>query len=201
VLVETCPQYLTLTKDVFDGKTGCLYATCPPVKLASDVKALWAGLNSGLINTIGTDHCAFSAADKMKCAGDFRKLRFGMPGVETSLSVVYSEGVAKRRITVQKLVEVMSENPAKIFGLFPRKGTIAQASDADITIFDPAKKWTVKSGECVTLAGWSPYEGMKLTGKTETTILRGKIIYDKGGFTSENGYGKFQKRKGGKFVC
>ena len=201
ILIETCPQYLMLTKSVFEKKAGYLFATCPPVKLPSDNAALWNGLKTSLIKTIGTDHCAFSKSDKMKCAGDFRKLRFGMPGVETSFAILYSEGVVKKRITLNKLIEITSENAAKIFGLYPKKGAIKPGSDADIIIFDPLKKWTVRYEDLNTRCGWTPYEGMKITGKTVITILRGKIIFKNGEFLSENGYGKFQKRKGGMFLC
>jgi len=124
VMLETCPQYLMLTNSVFKKKNGCLFATCPPVKLPSDNDALWTGLKDGSVRTVGTDHCAFSKSDKLTCAGDFRKLRFGMPGVETSLEILHSEGVVKKRISFKKLVEITSENAAKIFGLYPKKGAI-----------------------------------------------------------------------------
>ncbi|PIU82902.1 MAG: dihydropyrimidinase [Elusimicrobia bacterium CG06_land_8_20_14_3_00_38_11] len=194
VIVETCPQYLVLNKNVFEKKDGYLFATCPPVKLPSDNKALWEGIKSGIVKTVATDHCAFSKKDKQKAKNDFRNLRFGMPGVETSFPILFSEGVVKKRITLEKLARVTSQNPAKIFGLYPKKGCIKIGSDADLTIFDPKVKWRIDYRKLNTDCGWSPYQNMKITGKTVMTLLRGKIIYDNGKFTSGSGYGKFLKR-------
>jgi len=102
---------------------------------------------------------------------------------------------------LNKLVELMCANPAKIFGMYPQKGTIARGSDADIVIFDPACEWTIKYENLSTRCGWTPYEGLKIRGKVLTTVLRGKIIYDKGTYLSECGYGKFIKRNGGNKLC
>jgi len=194
VIIETCPQYLVLNKNVFEKKDGYLFATCPPVKLQSDNKALWEGIKNGNVKTVATDHCAFSKSDKQKAKNDFRNLRFGMPGVETSFPILFSEGVVKKRITLKKLAEVTSQNPAKIFGLYPKKGCIKIGSDADLTIFDPKVKWRIDYTKLNTNCGWSPYQNMKITGKTVMTLLRGKIIYAQGKFTSVRGYGKFLKR-------
>ncbi|HAX61563.1 MAG TPA: dihydropyrimidinase [Elusimicrobia bacterium] len=195
VTIETCPQYLILNKKVFEKKDGYLFATCPPVKLPSDNKALWEGLKNGTVKTVATDHCAFSKKDKQKAENDFRKLRFGMPGVETLFPVLFSEGVVKKRITLKKLAQVTSQNPAKIFGLYPKKGCIKTGSDADLTIFDPKIKWRIDYKKLYnTNCGWNPYQNMKITGKPVMTLLRGKIIYDNGKFMSDSGYGKFLKR-------
>lgn len=194
VIIETCPQYLVLNKNVFEKKDGYLFATCPPVKLPSDNKALWDGLKNDTVKTVATDHCAFSKKDKQKAKNDFRNLRFGMPGVETSFPILFSEGVVKKRITLKKLTEVTSQNPAKIFRLYPKKGCIKIGSDADLTIFDPKVKWRIDYKKLNTNCGWSPYQNMKITGKTVMTLLRGKIIYDNGKFTSVSSYGKFLKR-------
>ncbi|MBI5573957.1 MAG: dihydropyrimidinase [Elusimicrobia bacterium] len=194
VIIETCPQYLVLNKNVYEKKDGYLFATCPTLKLPSDNKALWEGLKTGTVKTVATDHCAFSKKDKQKAKNDFRNLRFGMPGVETLFPILFSEGVVKKRITLKKLVQVTSQNPAKIFGLYPKKGCIKIGCDADLTIFDPKMKWRIDYRKLNTNCGWSPYQNMKITGKTVMTMLRGKIIYDNGKFTSDSGYGKFLKR-------
>jgi dihydroorotase-like cyclic amidohydrolase len=115
----------------------------------------------------------------------------GAPGVETLLPVLFSEGVLKGKISVPLLARLLAENPAKIFGLFPKKGTLVPGSDADIVILDPGKKWIVKGEGLRSNAGWTPYEGMEVTGKVETTIVRGKIIFEEGNVIGEKGYGRF----------
>jgi dihydroorotase-like cyclic amidohydrolase len=114
-----------------------------------------------------------------------------MPGVELLFPILFSEGVAKEKISISVLTKVLMENPAKIFGLFPKKGTLIPGSDADMVVFDPEKKWTVLKNELHPNVGWSPYEGMELTGKVDMTIVRGKIVFNKGETTAPKGYGRF----------
>jgi dihydropyrimidinase len=129
--------------------------------------------------------------------GDFTKIPYGLPGVETLLPTMYSAGVGKKRFSVNKLVSLLSTNPAKLFGLYPQKGTIATGSDADIVIFDPNKKVTIDYKNLMTKCDWSPFQGMKLTGYPKTVISRGEIIAEDGKFTGKTGRGSFLKRKPG----
>jgi len=195
VFAETCPHYLLLDDSVFKRKNGYLYATCPQVKKKSDSKKLWQGLKEGTISVIATDTCTFKKKDKSKWKGDFTKIPYGLPGVETLLPLMYTFGVGKKRISLNQLVKLTSLNPAKIFGLYPQKGTIKIGSDADLVIFDPKKKITLSHKNLHTNCDWSPYEGFKLKGYPTLTISRGKIVYKNGKFKGKIGHGKFVTRK------
>jgi dihydropyrimidinase len=195
VYAETCPQYLLLDESVFKRKNGHYYATCPQVKKKQDNERLWQGLVQGDIQVIATDTCTLTTQQKDLWKGDFRKIPCGLPGVETMLPLMYTEGVGTRRFTVNHLVSLISTNPAKIFGLYPQKGTIAPGSDADITVFDPNKKVTIHAKNLQTNCDWSPYEGWQLEGYPDTTISRGKIIVSDGKFIGKRGYGRFLKRQ------
>ena len=139
VYAETCPQYLTMTRELYDlpGFEGARYVISPPLREHRDNEALWQALSNGEIQTVATDHCAFTLKQKELGLHDFRKIPGGMPGVETRGLVMYSEGVVHGRITLDKMCEVLCENPAKLYGLYPRKGVICEGSDADIVILDP----------------------------------------------------------------
>ncbi len=145
VYAETCPHYLLLDDSVFKRPDGHLYATCPQVKKKADSRKLWQGLKDGTISTIATDTCTFTRRQKDRWRGDFTKIPYGLPGVETLLPLVYTFGVGKGRISENRMVEVLSTNPARLFGMYPQKGTIRIGSDADLVIFDPKKKITYLS--------------------------------------------------------
>jgi dihydropyrimidinase len=195
VYAETCPQYLLLDDDVFKGENGHLYATCPQIKKPHDSERLWKGLANGDVQIIATDTCTFNTKQKAAWNGDFRKIPFGMPGVETMVPLMYTEGVGKRGFTVNQLVSLVSTNPAKLFGMYPEKGTISIGSDADLVVFDPDKKVTIKAENLQTNCDWSPFEGWKLVGYPSTTISRGTVVAEDGKFVGEVGYGRFLKRK------
>lgn len=196
VYAETCPQYLLLTDEVFkDRKTGHLYATCPQIKTKKDNERLWQGLEDGEIAVVSTDTCTFTKKQKAMWRGDFTKIPYGLPGVETLLPSIYTHGVLKGRFSINRFVSLISTNPAKLMGLYPRKGTIAVGSDADITIIDPHKRKTVDYKELVTNCDWSPYQGMKFAGFAETTICRGIVVVENGKFVGKEGYGKFIPRR------
>ncbi|MEQ8172895.1 MAG: dihydropyrimidinase [Candidatus Eremiobacterota bacterium] len=195
VFAETCPQYLLLDDEVFKRENGHWYATCPQVKKKKDRTRLWDGLVRKEIDVIGTDTCTFTTAQKNAWHGDFTKIPYGLPGVETMVPLIYSEGVAKGRISLNRFVSIVSTNPAKIFGLYPQKGTIVPGADADIIIFDPKKETIIHPELLQTNCDWSPYEGMTVTGQPYMTICRGKIVAEKGKFTGQTGYGRFLKRK------
>ncbi|MHA2043074.1 MAG: dihydropyrimidinase [Candidatus Thorarchaeota archaeon] len=194
VFAETCPQYLLLDDEVFKGENGHLYATCPQIKKPHDSERLWQGLMNGDVQIVATDTCTFTTEQKAAWNGDFTKIPFGMPGVETMVPLMYTEGVGKRGFTVNQLVALVSTNPAKLFGMYPEKGTIVIGSDADV-VFDPEKKVTIRAENLQTNCDWSPFEGWKLVGYPAVTISRGKVVAEDGKFVGEVRHGKFLKRK------
>jgi len=196
VYAETCPQYLLLDDEVFkDPRTGHLYATCPQVKKKEDGARLWQGLTNNELALISTDTCTFNTEQKAIWQGDFTKIPYGMPGVETLLPSAYTEGVLGNRFDLNHFVRLISTNPAKLMGLYPRKGTLAVGSDADIIIVDPRKKKTIDWRELATNCDWSPYQGMEMAGFPETTISRGKVVVQNGEFVGAKGHGRFVKRQ------
>ena len=195
VFAETCPQYLLLEDDLFKKENGHLYGTCPQIKKEEDINRLWEALGNGEIDTIATDTCTFDTKQKAMWEGDFTKIPFGMPGSELMIPLTYSYGVRKRKINLNQFVHYQSTNPAKIFGMYPEKGSLQVGTDADILVFDPRKNVTIDYQNLETNCDWSPYQGWKLKGYPNTTILRGKIIAKDGRFTGNIGYGKFIKRK------
>jgi len=194
VLAETCAQYLVLDESVFSGKDGHLYATCPQVKKPRDQKRLWAGLAAGEICSISTDSCTFNRKQKAMWKGDWTKIPMGMPGLETLLPIVYTHGVLKRRLTVNQFVEKCCTAPARIMGLYPRKGTLQVGSDADITIIHPTKKRKVDWRKMQTNCDWSPFQGWELAGFAEHAFCRGRQVVENYKFVGRNGHGRFIPR-------
>ena len=197
VYAETCPQYLLLDESRYelDNNEGLKYIMSPPLRSIKNCKALWKGIKDGNIKTVGTDHCPFSFnKDKQQGKDDFTKCPNGVPGVEERIPLMFSEGVMKGKIDINKFVEVCCTNPAKIFGLYPKKGTIAIGSDGDITIIDPKKEVTLTQKNLHSNVDYTAYEGFKLRGYPIYTILRGKIIAKDGEFVGEKGYGIYLKR-------
>lgn len=195
VLVETCPQYLLLDASVYtDSIEAAKWVMSPPLRTEKDRDALWDGIRQGLIQTVGTDHCPFVWKDKLKGKDDFTKIPNGAPGIEHRMELLFSEGVIKKRISLNKFVEITSANAAKIFGLFPKKGAIASGSDADLVIFDPGKEHVISSSTHHHHCDYSIYEGWKVTGKVSSVIMRGRLAIDNDVIEIEKGYGKFLKR-------
>ena len=195
VYAETCPQYLTLTRELYDlpDFEGARYVISPPLREKSDNDALWRALADGEIQTVSTDHCAFTLAQKELGRNDFRKIPGGMPGVETRGEVMYTEGVARGRITVEKMCEVLCENPAKLYGLYPRKGVIQEGSDADLVILAPNRTKLITASRQVSRCDYAPLEGRTLTGVVESVWLRGQLVVEDGKVIREN-QGVFLKR-------
>lgn len=193
VYAETCPHYLLLTEEKYMSDKPELYQCAPPLRSDQDRKFLWKAIIDGTVDVIGSDHCGYSP--KQKLGKGFDKVPPGLPGVETLLPVIYSEGVEKGRITIERLVSLLCANPAKIFGLYPEKGCILPGSDADLTILDPDKEWEINKETLTTDAKYSPFEGMTLRGAVEKTISKGKIIYDGNSLKGTPGRGEFIKRK------
>lgn len=195
VFVETCIQYLTLDASLYEKDfEGAKWVMSPPLREKKDQETLWAGINQGLVNVVATDHCPFMWEQKKMGENDFSKIPNGHPAIENRMELLFSEGVQKGRITLNKYVEVACTNPAKIFGMYPRKGTIAIGSDADIVIIDPNEKHVISAKTHHMNVDYSAYEGWELTGKVKTVLLRGKVAIDNGKCHLEKGYGRFIKR-------
>jgi dihydropyrimidinase len=194
VLVETCIQYLVINASLYEREDGAKWVMSPPLREKKDQETLWAGINQGLVKVVATDHCPFKWQQKLMGKDDFSKIPNGHPAIEHRMELLYSEGVNKGRITLSKFVEVACTNPAKIFGMFPRKGTIGIDSDADIIIFDPNEKHTITASSHHMNVDYSAYEGWDLTGKIKTVLLRGKLAIDDNVCKLEKGYGQFIRR-------
>ena len=194
---ETCPQYLFLSYDNYEepGFDGAKYVMSPPLRPKETQDRLWRGLAFNDLQAISTDHCPFCMKEQ-KTLGqdDFSKIPNGAPGIETRMSLVYDGGVLPGRISLNRFVELTSTSPAKIFGLFPRKGTIAPGSDADIVVFDPSKKTTLSAKTLHVNVDYNPYEGREVTGAVDTVVSRGRVVIDAGVFTGSAGAGSFLKR-------
>ena len=195
MFVETCIQYLILDASLYENDfEGAKWVMSPPLRQKKDQETLWAGINQGLVQVVATDHCPFKWEQKLMGKDDFSKIPNGHPAIENRMELLFSEGVAKNKITLNKYVEVACTNPAKIFGMFPRKGTIAVGSDADIVIFDANEKHTLSAKTHHMNVDYSGYEGWELTGKVKTVLLRGQIAIDNNECKIEKGYGKFIRR-------
>ncbi|MBL0014813.1 MAG: dihydropyrimidinase [Flavobacterium sp.] len=195
VFVETCIQYLILDASLYEQNfEGAKWVMSPPLREKKDQETLWAGLNQGLVNVVATDHCPFMWEQKLMGKDDFSKIPNGHPAIENRMELLFSEGVNKGRITLNKYVEVASTNAAKIFGMFPKKGTIAIGSDADIVLFDPNEKHTLSAKTHHMNVDYSGYEGWQVTGKVKTVLLRGQVVIDNNECKVSKGYGQFVKR-------
>lgn len=194
VLAETCIQYLLLDASLYERKDGAKWVMSPPLREKKDIAALWGAIDQGTVQVVATDHCPFTFEQKAMGKDDFSKIPNGHPAIEHRMELLFSEGVNKKRITLNKFVEVTATNPAKIFGMFPRKGTIGIGSDADIILFDPNEKHTLSAKTHHMNTDYSGYEGMELTGKVKTVILRGKVAIHNGEVKIKKGYGQFVKR-------
>jgi dihydropyrimidinase len=195
---ETCPQYLFLSHDNYEepGFEGAKYVMSPPLRPRDTQDRLWRGLAFNDLQAISTDHCPFCMKEQKELGrDDFSKIPNGAPGIETRMSLVYDGGVRTGRISLNRFVELTSTSPAKIFGLFPRKGTIAPGSDADIVIFDPERTVTLSAGTLHMKVDYNPYEGRQVTGVTDTVISRGRIVIDQGRFVGRAGSGQFLARR------
>lgn len=194
---ETCPQYLFLSYDNYEEPDfeGAKYVMSPPLRAKEKQHELWRGLKYNDLQVISTDHCPFCFKEEKQLGReDFSKIPNGAPGIETRMSLVYDGGVAAGHIDVNRWVELCSTAPAKIFGLFPKKGTIAPGTDADIVIFDPNKKTTLSAATLHMNVDYNPYEGRQIQGVTETVLSRGSVVIRNGQFTGREGSGNYVKR-------
>jgi dihydropyrimidinase len=196
VFAETCPQYLYLSLDDLakPGFEGAKYVASPPPRPVEHQKSLWRGLRTNDLSVVSTDHCPFCFAEQKEMGiGDFSKIPNGMPGVEHRMDLLH-QGVVNGEISLPRWVEISSTTPARMFGLYPRKGVIQPGADADIVIYDPAAQQTLSVQTHHMNVDYSAYEGMQVTGKVETTLSRGRVIVDNGEYHGTPGFGRFLKR-------
>jgi dihydropyrimidinase len=194
---ETCPQYLFLSYDNYEepGFEGAKYVMTPPLREKWNQAELWKGLKTDDLQVISTDHCPFCMKEQKELGlDDFSKIPNGAPGVEHRVPLIYNGGVVENRISLNRFVELTSTAAAKMFGLFPKKGTIAVGSDADIVIFDPEKQQTISAQSHHMNVDYSAYEGKTITGVVETVLSRGRVVIEGGEYKGKAGDGRFLKR-------
>jgi dihydropyrimidinase len=196
VYVETRPLYLHLTQARFEEPDGAKYVGQPPLREQHDLEALWAGLRQGTIHTVCTDHAPWSLAAKLDTALSIANLRPGVENLQTMIPMLYSEGVRPGRLSLSRLVEVTSTNAAKLFGLYPRKGTIAVGSDADLVLFDPYLTRTIDASMLKSRAGHSVFEGWEVTGWPVLTLRRGEVVFSHDTVIGRPGSGLLLRRGG-----
>ncbi len=196
VNVETCIQYLLLDDSLYEkpGFEGAKWVFSPPLRKPKDQAALWSGITQGLIHHVATDHCPFCMDQKRMGQHDFAKIPNGAPGIENRVELLYSEGVAKGRISLNTFVDLIATRAAKIFGMFPKKGTIAVGSDADIVIFDPQAQHALSVGTQHMKVDYNAYEGWQLQGKVRTVVLRGTVAIDNDLAKIGKGFGQYLAR-------
>ncbi len=201
---ETCPQYLFLSYDNYEepGFEGAKYVMSPPLRAKWHQDELWKGLARNDLQVVSTDHCPFCMKEgfhglpkqKELGRGDFSKIPNGAPGVETRMALLYDGGVVGKRITLNRWIELTATTPAKLFGLFPRKGTVAVGSDADIVVWNPKTMSTISARTHHMRVDYNPYEGKKVKGKADVVLSRGEVIVEKDKFVGKKGRGRFLKR-------
>ncbi|HEV8353503.1 MAG TPA: dihydropyrimidinase [bacterium] len=176
VFAETCTHYLTLTEGVYSEPDGHRFICSPPLRPASDVEALWEGLATGVLSVVSSDHCGFDMAAKDRGRADFTRVPNGLPGIGARFPVMYTHAVLTGILTLPQLVAVLSTNPARVFGLYPRKGAIQPGSDADLVLIDPGRRLKISAAAFDSPIDWSPYAGMELSGWPVMTIAGGKAV-------------------------
>jgi len=195
---ETCPQYLLLDYSLYEKPDfeGAKYVMTPPLRDRENQELLWRGLRGDDLQVISTDHCPFCFKEQKELGrGDFSKIPNGGPGVENRMSLIYHHGVTQGRISLNRFVELTSTAAAKIFGLFPKKGTIAVGSDADIVVFDPNREQTISAATHHMRVDYSAYEGWTVKGVTEVVLSRGNVVVENGEWKGKAGAGRFIKRR------
>jgi dihydropyrimidinase len=193
VTCETCPQYLLLDNTTYEGPEPWRYILQPPLRDPEDPDRLWALVEAGAVDLIATDHCDYTVEQKTT-QDDFTQTPGGLPGVETLLPLMMTYGVSEGNLTLPQLAALLSTNPARIWGLWPRKGVLLPGSDADLVVYDPSPESVVAAESLHQMAGYTPYEGMRVQGRIKTTISRGSVVYREGQFMGRKGRGEFVTR-------
>ncbi|MCF7945047.1 MAG: amidohydrolase family protein, partial [Spirochaetia bacterium] len=192
VHVETTPHYLLLENSLLSLSDAPKYVMTPPLREKKDNTALWEAVAGNEIAVIATDHCAFTEEQKLS-SQDCRSIFPGIPGTEEMLPLIHTHGVVKGLFDLQRMTDLLSRTPAEIFGLYPRKGSLHPGSDADIIIFDPEEEWTIRKETEHTKAGYTPYQGSKVTGRVKKTFLRGELLVSENEYFGKRGAGHFLK--------
>ncbi len=198
---EVCAQHLMLDDSLYDlpNFEGGKYVMSPPLRKERDREALWAALANGIIQVVGTDHCTFDfKGQKDMGKDDFRKIPNGLNGLQERMPVVWTYGVNSKRISMQRMVEVCCTNPAKMFGLYPQKGSLLPGSDADLVLWDPNQSYTISASNHQSACDTNVYEGYKVDAKPTTVFIRGQKVYEDGKFHVNPGFGQFLKRPAGR---
>ena len=191
---EASPHYLFMTQEEYE-RQGPMIKISPPLRTENDCEALWGGIEQGVIATLASDHAAYTREMKESGWANIFQAPFGIPGTETMLPLLYTEAVVKRGVPITALPRLLSENPAKLFGLYPRKGAIEVGSDADLVIFDPEREVTITSGVLHTKADFTPFEGRKVKGWPTTTLVRGRLVVQDGNLVEMPPHGLYLERK------
>jgi len=192
VLLETCPQYLTLTEEVYSRSDGANFICSPPMRGDRDINVLWDAVHRRLFDLVSSDHCAYTP-EKKAAAADFTQIPNGLPAVQERPCLLWVLGVNEGVLTVPEFSSLMSEKPARAFGLWPQKGRIAPGADADLVVWDTRERWTIEASRLLSRAGWSPWEGVSCTGRARAVFLRGVLAAENGRVLEGNG-GRFIKR-------
>lgn len=190
VWAETCPHYVFLDDSKYRGEDGDLYICSPPLRPRGLADRLWHLVQNGAFQVWGSDHCCYNSAQKFKYRGDFTKTPNGMPGVEVRAPLLFSEGVMANKISLDQFVALTATNPAKLNGLYPRKGTIAPGADADLAIYDPGWEVELTSTRLHMATDYTPFEGFKVKGWPTTVIAGGRLVVDESRFLGEPGWGE-----------
>ena len=194
--VETCPQYLTLTDEVYEKPDfeGAKFVCSPPIRSEADKAALWGGIKAGEVDIISTDHCSFNFKRQKELGrGNFSKIPNGLPGIEHRPMLLWTEGVNTGKLSAEEFCRLLSTEPAKAFGMYPRKGAISVGGDADIVVWDPAARWTISAETQHQNCDYTPYEGMAARGRAKAVFLRGELAAENGEPVKE-GLGTFVAR-------
>jgi dihydropyrimidinase len=197
VSAETCPHYLVWTADRYDGpdESAIRYVISPPLRSAADREALWSALSDGTLDLVATDHVPDRiAVEKRLPAPPFPEISNGAPGIETLLAIAWSEGVARGRLTPERLVDLLATTPARRFGL-TRKGAIEQGRDADLVLFDPTARRTIRAADLHHTSDYTPYEGLAVSGAVRSVLVRGRFVIRDGVFVGQRGFGRFVERR------
>ena len=194
VCAETCTHYLTMDMSKYDRPDGADFICSPPLRSKEDVEALWGGINDGLLCVVSSDHCGFSKANKASGNNEFAATPNGLPGMETRLSALYTYGVKSGRITLPKMVSLLCTNPARVFGMQNRKGSLTPGADGDVVIFDPNASRTISADVLHSPVDWSPFDGETLYGIAKKVYRRGELIIDGDTCLAERGSGIFLTR-------
>jgi dihydropyrimidinase len=194
VFGETRPLYLYLTRAQFARSDAALWVGQPPLRESDDVAAVWSALADGTLDTVGTDHIPHTRAAKLAPGLSFDQIPPGVSNLETLLPMLYSEGVRKGRITLSRLVEVLASVPARVGGMYPRKGALVVGADADVVIFDPEARRIVHAADLHSACDYDPYEGWDVTGWPEVVLSRGDVVFERGEIQAAAGRGRFVRR-------